>query len=133
MIAHQPIGRRHQLAFRPKIGGQSKQTRSAFFGGQIGINVAAAKPINGLFGVAHQKSGRAIVNKTLFKNGILHGIGVLKFVHQNHRKRCGQPFGQGLSVFGLLQSRQQLIQHIRKALYALFFDLLRGFVLYPTQ
>ena len=63
------------------------------------MDVGAAKAVDGLLGVAHQKYGHALADKGGVENGVLQRVGVLEFIDERHA-----PFGsQGLGErFGLL-------------------------------
>ena len=80
-----------QIAVAAVVGAQGIALLGGGFGcgGEVGMDVGAAKAVDGLFGVAHQKYGHALADKGSVENGVLQRVGVLEFVDERHA-----PFGR---------------------------------------
>ena len=99
-------------------------------GGQIGEDVCAAKAVNSLLGVAHQKQGGApvLLHEGSLKNGILQRVGVLKFVYQRGLPVARQGFGKGGGIGGMLGECVEHVQQqiVKAAFGAAFFFFFGG-------
>ena len=100
---------------------------------QVGVDVGAAKAVNGLLGVANQEQAAGVVWLTgcisiqayrqfLFaadaihriEHGPLDGVGVLKLVDHGHRELAADALGQHRAV-ARREGRVQAAQHVVKA------------------
>ena len=104
-----------QAAVAAAVGTERVAGAGIIGGLQIGKDVGAAKAVNRLLGIAHQKQRRAGLGKRALENAVLQRVGVLKFVDQRH-----PPFGRhrlrqlaGVAVFRLQGAgnvEQQIIE-----------------------
>jgi len=85
------------------------------------MDIAAAKPVNRLLGVAdhHQPAALAAIDRTIdpIQDAVLDAVGILKLVDQRHRPGAVQGFGQAcfpvrlpIALQGVVHTQQQIIE-----------------------
>ena len=92
-----------QIAVAAVVGAQGVALLGVGFGcgGEVGVDIGAAKAVDGLLGVAHQKYGHALADKGGVENGVLQRVGVLEFVDERHAPFGRQGLGERFGLFGM--------------------------------
>ncbi len=108
----------HHGAVRSPVGNQGSALGAGTLGNrlQIGVDVRASEPVDGLLGVAHQHQGRAgpVLAEQPREDAPLHGIGVLELVDQGHLEAASQGIDHRRRT-GALQGGPQLGQQVVEA------------------
>ncbi len=76
------------------VGAQHPGLAGGIAGVQVGLQIGAAKAVDGLLRIADKKQGHAFVGKDPLENGVLQRVRILKFVDQRDRKTVAQRLGK---------------------------------------
>ena len=85
---------------------------------QVGMDIGAAKTVNGLLWIANQKQRSSALGETGCKNCILGWIGILKFINQGDPETACQTICQGRAAQGVAQGKIQIGQQVIKTAFA---------------
>ncbi len=111
----QRVDRAHQVRLRAPVGreavtpGRRQAARL-----HVGKDVAAAKTVDRLFGVADQRQAGAAVGRiNALEDPVLHRVGILEFVDHRHRELAAQRRGElraAVAVERVAQQRQLVLE-----------------------